>query len=230
MKDKSNLIEFAKINKTYVEKKVSNHVLKDLDFNVLPGEFITIKGPSGSGKTTLLNIIGLIDSSYEGLFKFENIDVSSLGMKKKLRLRLEKIGFIFQHFNLVESLNVQDTVEYPLALLKYPQDQQRAISEEYLEKLNILEKKKSFPENISMGERQRVAIARALVKNPKLILADEPTGDLDQDNTKNFMDILKDLVTEAKDTTVIIVSHDPEVIKRGEQKYELSGGKLKKLD
>ncbi len=222
----STVIALEKINKVYTQNQLTNNVLNNLDLVVNKGDLITIQGPSGSGKSTLLNIIGLIDNDFDGKYMFGSIDVKHASYKEKNRFRLEKIGFIFQTFNLIDSLNVEDNVQYPLALLGYSQEEQRERADRYLKKLKINHKKESYINEISAGERQRVAIARAFAKNPSIVLADEPTGDLDRQNTQNFVQILGDIIKDEPNLATIVVSHNPDVLAIGKKRYSLVDGKL----
>ena len=226
MREESIILELKKITKIYKNGKEKNIVLKDLDFGANKGDLVTISGPSGSGKSTLLNILGLIDRDFQGEFYFGETQVQKLKESTITSLRLRKIGFIFQSFNLIDSLNVEHNVEYPLALMGLPAATQSARSEKYLKRLGIYEKRKSFPSKLSVGERQRVAIARAMVKDPCLVLADEPTGDLDYDNTLNFIEMMKEIIEESPDLITIIVSHNDLVISMGKIRYQLQSGVL----
>ncbi len=220
------LVTMNCIEKVYKSKNHDVRVLDKLDFNVQAGDFITIEGPSGSGKTTLLNIIGLIDVDFVGTYMFDGLDSRRFNFARKTRFRLEKIGNIYQNHNLIDALTVEENVQFPMALLKYSQAEQQARSNRYLEKLGILPRKDHFPSELSTGECQRVAIARALAKRPRLILADEPTGDLDQRNRDIFLEMLKRVIEDEPGITTIIVSHDPKVIQMGSKKFKLEYGKL----
>ncbi|MEX2757538.1 MAG: ABC transporter ATP-binding protein, partial [Candidatus Sigynarchaeota archaeon] len=170
-------IELSRITKAYDKAQDAVRVLDGLDLSISKGDLVTISGPSGSGKTTLLNIIGLIDLDFEGIYLFNGANVQNPPTSRALpRMRLEQLGFIFQTYNLVESLTVVQNVEYPLALLGWSREAQAEASSTYLAKLGVLHKSNAFPDRLSAGERQRVAIARALAKKPDLLLADEPTG------------------------------------------------------
>ncbi|HME54942.1 MAG TPA: ABC transporter ATP-binding protein [Candidatus Lokiarchaeia archaeon] len=224
--EESMVLELKNITKIYKNEKEGNMVLKGLDFRATRGSLITISGPSGSGKSTLLNIIGLIDRDFQGEYYFDRTQVQKLKESTITNLRLKKIGFIFQSFNLIDALNVEHNIEYPLALMGIPAAMQRAKSEKYLKRLGIYDKRKNFPNKLSVGERQRVAIARAMAKEPYVILADEPTGDLDHDNTLNFIEMLKEIIDEKPDLITIIVSHNDQVISIGKIQYRLRSGFL----
>nr|MDO8085986.1 ABC transporter ATP-binding protein [Candidatus Sigynarchaeum springense] len=219
------IVELAGVTKIYEKGKNATHVLESLDLSISTGNLVTISGPSGSGKTTLLNIIGFIDMDFTGSYLYKGLDVHSAAMAKTLpKKRLEQIGFIFQTYNLIESLTVVQNVEYPLALLGWAQEEQTRASTLYLEKLGVLHKKDAFPDALSAGERQRVAIARALAKKPALLLADEPTGDLDRGNTKRFLEVLQMCLSDEKDLTCVVASHDPLVLSIGKDKYAIQDG------
>jgi len=169
------------------------------------GEFVAIMGPSGCGKSTLLNIIGLLDNPSEGEFYFYDEEVSKYSERQRAELRKRNIGFVFQSFNLIDELTVYENVELPLIYLKYPAAERKQRVEEVLEHMQIMHRKDHFPQQLSGGQQQRVAVARAVVAKPNLILADEPTGNLDSTNGQEVMTLLSDL--NANGTTVIMVTH-----------------------
>ncbi|MHA1371030.1 MAG: ABC transporter ATP-binding protein [Promethearchaeota archaeon] len=227
------IIQLKNLSKSYSigrRRKYKQEVLKGLNWALKAGDFVTIHGPSGSGKTTLLNILGFLDLDYSGTFLFKGRDARGYSGRERQKLRLKEIGFIFQTFNLIDSLTAIQNIQYPLALLNYPRKKQKEIAIEMLTRLGIIHRKKAYPSELSSGERQRVAIARALVKDPTLILADEPTGDLDQENTRHFIEILKDQLRDWSDITTIIVSHDPAVINVGRKKFKLVDGRLFQIE
>jgi putative ABC transport system ATP-binding protein len=164
-------------------------------------------GPSGCGKSTLLNLIGLLDNPTSGSIYFDGIDVSNYKEKKRTNLRKGNIGFVFQSFNLIDELNVYENVELPLLYQKAPGSERKKKVENVLERMKMTHRKKHFPQQLSGGQQQRVAVARALVSNPKLILADEPTGNLDSANGDEVMNLLKELNDEG--TTIVMVTHSP---------------------
>ena len=207
-----NLVNGKELWKTYDLGGVKVNALRGLNISVDEGEFVSIMGPSGSGKSTLMNLIGCLDTPTEGELTIDGREVSSMKESELTKLRAEKIGFIFQTFNLLPALNVRDNVEFPMRNLsgdkKMNKSSRRARAEECLESVGLSHRLDYLPAKLSGGERQRVAIARALVNHPKFILADEPTGNLDTESTENIMKLLHDINDEG--TTVIMVTHDVE--------------------
>jgi len=199
------MIKTEKLSKIFRTDEVETTALDEVSFQVKPGEFVAIMGPSGCGKSTLLNILGLLDNPSEGSYMFNEQEVASLSERQRAKLRKKNIGFVFQSFNLIDELNVQENVELPLIYLGMPASQRKKRVEEVLEKMQILHRKKHFPMQLSGGQQQRVAVARAVVANPHLILADEPTGNLDSVNGEEVMNLLESL--NAEGTTIIIVTH-----------------------
>ena len=184
-----------------VETTALNHV----SLHVKPGEFVAIMGPSGCGKSTLLNIIGLLDNPSEGEYYFNSQEVGHLKEKQRTQVRKGNIGFVFQSFNLIDELNVYENVELPLIYLKKKAGEKKELVNHILDRMNISHRAKHFPQQLSGGQQQRVAIARAVVAEPKLILADEPTGNLDSKNGAEVMNLLTELNQEG--TTIIMVTH-----------------------
>jgi len=199
------MIKTEKLSKIFRTDEVETTALNEVSFHVKKGEFVAIMGPSGCGKSTLLNILGLLDNPSGGSYSFNDKEVSSLNERQRAKLRKKNIGFVFQSFNLIDELNVQENVELPLIYLGMPASQRKKRVEEVLEKMQILHRKKHFPMQLSGGQQQRVAVARAVVANPHLILADEPTGNLDSVNGEEVMNLLEALNNEG--TTIIIVTH-----------------------
>jgi len=199
------MIKTVSLTKIFTTNEVKTLALKDVSFLVGTGEFVAIMGPSGCGKSTLLNLLGLLDHPSSGDYFFQGKNVGGYNEKQKAKLRKEKIGFIFQNFNLIDELTVSENVELPLIYLGIPFKDRRLRINETLEKLGILTRKNYFPMQISGGQQQRVAIARALVMKPALILADEPTGNLDSARGEEVMNLLSDL--NAEGTTIIMVTH-----------------------
>ena len=199
------MITINDLEKFYSTDEVRTIALNKLSFNVNDGEFVAIMGPSGCGKSTLLNILGLLDDPDGGSFVFNDIEVSDFNERKRATLRKHNIGFVFQSFNLIDELTVYENVELPLIYTGVKPDERKKRVEEVLEKMQIMHRRKHFPQQLSGGQQQRVAVARAVVNNPKLILADEPTGNLDSSNGNEVMDLLTEL-NEAG-TTIIMVTH-----------------------
>lgn len=199
------MIKTNQLSKVFRTYEVETTALNQVDLNVTPGEFIAIMGPSGCGKSSLLNILGLLDNPSSGQYIFNGTDVSNYKERNRTDLRKGNIGFVFQSFNLIDELNVFENVELPLVYLKIKPSKRKKMVEEVLERMKIGHRKKHFPQQLSGGQQQRVAIARAVVANPKLILADEPTGNLDSKNGIEVMNLLQELNQEG--TTVIMVTH-----------------------
>jgi putative ABC transport system ATP-binding protein len=203
------LIEIQNLVKSYPANPEPLEVLKGLNLNIYRGDIIAIMGPSGSGKTTFLNILGLLESYDQGIYSLAGIDISTLSEPEKRQIRLQKIGFVFQTFNLIQSLSVQDNIELPMALLHKTQEDQHRRSLELIKLLGLEGKQHSFPYQLSIGEQQRVAFARAMVNQPTIIMCDEPTGNLDAKNTEIVMNYLKKLVEHG--ATILIVTHNPAI-------------------
>ncbi len=199
------MIKITDLEKFYATEEVRTVALNKLTFQVQEGEFVAIMGPSGCGKSTLLNILGLLDDPNGGSFLFNGIEVAGYNERKRADLRKHNIGFVFQSFNLIDELTVYENVELPLIYTKVPPAERKQRVEEVLEKMQIMHRRKHFPQQLSGGQQQRVAVARAVVNNPKIILADEPTGNLDSSNGNEVMDLLTEL--NAAGTTIIMVTH-----------------------
>ncbi|MBO6496395.1 MULTISPECIES: ABC transporter ATP-binding protein [Roseivirga] len=193
------------LKKFYYTDEIETTALNNVNLQIAEGEFVAIMGPSGCGKSTLLNIIGLLDNPSEGEFYFYDEEVSKYSERQRAELRKRNIGFVFQSFNLIDELTVYENVELPLIYLKYPASERKQRVEEVLEHMQIMHRKDHFPQQLSGGQQQRVAVARAVVAKPNLILADEPTGNLDSTNGQEVMTLLSDL--NANGTTVIMVTH-----------------------
>ncbi len=200
------MIVTNKLTKVFRTDEVETTALKEVDFKVNPGEFVAIMGPSGCGKSTLLNIIGLLDNPTNGDYLFNNINVSKFRENQRTDLRKGNIGFIFQSFNLIDELTVFENVELPLIYLKIKPTKRKQMVEDALERLKIAHRRKHFPQQLSGGQQQRVAIARAVIAKPKLILADEPTGNLDSKHGLEVMNLLRELNQEG--TTIVMVTHN----------------------
>ena len=199
------MITIKNLEKYYKTEEVQTVALNKLSFEVREGEFVAVMGPSGCGKSTLLNILGLLDDPDGGSFIFNGIEVAGFNERKRASLRKHNIGFVFQSFNLIDELTVYENVELPLIYTGVKASEREKRVHEVLEKMQIMHRRKHFPQQLSGGQQQRVAVARAVVNNPKLILADEPTGNLDSSNGNEVMDLLSEL-NEAG-TTIIMVTH-----------------------
>jgi len=186
---------------------VETLALNNVNIHVETGEFVAVMGPSGCGKSTLLNVIGLLDNPTEGEYFFNGTEVAKYKERQRTNMRKSNVGFIFQSFNLIDELTVYENVELPLLYLKMPASERKARVNEVLDRMKIAHRAKHFPQQLSGGQQQRVAVARAVITNPKLILADEPTGNLDSANGEEVMDMLTQL-NEAG-TTIIMVTHSP---------------------
>ncbi len=207
----TDLLHGEGIRKDYSLGRTEVAALRGVDVAVSQGEFVAFAGPSGSGKTTLLNICGLIDCVSAGEFHFEGRTVSGLSDRKLVDIRRCSIGFVFQNFNLVPVQSAFENVEFPLLLLNVQPRQRRAMVEKYLRRVGLWERRRHKPAQLSGGEQQRVAIARALVKQPKLVIADEPSANLDSHNTRSIVELLDSLNRE-EGITFVVASHDPIVI------------------
>jgi putative ABC transport system ATP-binding protein len=213
------------ISKVYNIGPVKIKAVDDLDVAIEAGEFLSIVGPSGSGKTTLLHLIGLLDAPTSGSISIDGMEAGDLSAKELTRLRREKIGFVFQEFNLLPVLNARENVELPLRYLKVPAQERQRRALEALEMVGLSERANNRPKQLSGGEQQRVAIARALVTDPVLVLADEPTGELDTYNTCKVIELMRDLNRETGQTFAI-VTHDPMVADYTRRIVTLRDGKI----
>lgn len=199
------MIKTQNLSKIFQTEEIETSALKEVNFSVKKGEFVAIMGPSGCGKSTLLNIVGLLDNPTGGSYLFNGVDVSKMRESQRTALRKGNIGFVFQSFNLIDELNVFENVEMPLIYLKMSAAERKARVEAILERMKISHRRKHFPRQLSGGQQQRVAIARAVAANPGLILADEPTGNLDSKNGLEVMNLLTELNREG--TTIVMVTH-----------------------
>lgn len=225
----SSLIKLKDINKYYRVGKEKFHVLKSLNIDIEEGDFVMIMGKSGSGKTTLLNVLAFLDKFDDGSYFFNYENVSNLNENQRSIFRNKHIGFIFQQFNLIETLNIYQNIELPLIYDgKLNKSERENIIKEKLKQVGLLDKIKSMPLQLSGGQQQRVAIARSLVNNPKLIFADEPTGALDSETSTDIMNLLKDFNNQGK--TIIMVTHDADLIKYATKVIRLKDGVLYEED
>lgn len=199
------MIKIKDLEKYYRTEEVETVALNKISLDVSSGEFVAVMGPSGCGKSTLLNIIGLLDDPDGGSFLFNGIEVAGFNERKRADLRKHNIGFVFQSFNLIDELTVFENVELPLIYCNVPAAERKIRVEAVLDKMQIMHRRNHFPQQLSGGQQQRVAVARAVVNNPKLILADEPTGNLDSINGNEVMQLLTDLNEQG--TTIVMVTH-----------------------
>jgi putative ABC transport system ATP-binding protein len=199
------MIRIVNLQKTYRTEEVVTVALNNLSIEIKEGEFVAIMGPSGCGKSTLLNILGLLDNPDEGSFIFNGTEVAQLSERKRADLRKENIGFVFQSFNLIDELTVYENVELPLIYTKVPSAERKKRVEEVLDKMQVMHRRNHYPQQLSGGQQQRVAVARAVVNKPRLILADEPTGNLDSNNGAEVMQLLAGL--NETGTTILMVTH-----------------------
>lgn len=201
------MIEMSDLNKVYRTSDVETTALNNVNLDIEPGEFIAIMGPSGCGKSTLLNILGMLDTPDSGSYRFLGEDVAKRSERDLAAIRKQSIGFIFQSFNLIDELTVAENVSLPLLYQKIPTAEREQRVQEVLTRVNIAHRANHRPQQLSGGQQQRVAVARAVVNNPKLILADEPTGNLDTTNGEEVLDLLNQLNGDG--TTIVMVTHDP---------------------
>ena len=218
------MLEMRNISKVFQTEVVRTHALNDFSLSVSQGEFVTITGPSGCGKTTFLNIAGLLETYTSGSYLLDNVDVAQLGDFRRAKLRNQKIGFIFQSFNLMPDLNLFDNVDVPLRYRGLKAAERKDRIERALDSVGLLSRKKHVPSQLSGGQQQRVAIARALVGDPLFLLADEPTGNLDSNTAQGVMELLQEINTNG--TTIIMVTHDQELASRSQRNIHILDGRI----
>jgi putative ABC transport system ATP-binding protein len=218
------LVRMQGVGKLFETEEVYTHALADIDLEIRSGEFVAISGPSGCGKTTLLSILGLLDAPSSGSYTIEGQPVQRLGPTERARLRRERIGFIFQSFNLIGDLCVAENVELPLTYRGMPAADRRKRVSEALERVGMGHRARHMPSQLSGGQQQRVAVARAVVGSPSLLLADEPTGNLDSENGAQVMQLLEEL--HKGGATLCMVTHDPRYAERAQRSVHLLDGKL----
>ena len=199
------MIKTENLQKIFKTEEVETWALHNVSLDIKEGEFVAIMGPSGCGKSTLLNILGLLDNPTNGTYQLNGVEVSKMTESQRTDLRKGVIGFVFQSFNLIDELNVYENIELPLLYMGVPAAERKRRVEEVMDRMAIAHRVKHFPQQLSGGQQQRVAIARAVVANPKIILADEPTGNLDSKNGREVMDLLTQLNKEG--TTIVMVTH-----------------------
>lgn len=218
------MIQAKSLSKVYTTDEVETTALNNINLHIREGEFVAIMGPSGCGKSTLLNIMGLLDKPSAGSFQFLGQEVAHFTERQRIGLRKGMVGFIFQNFNLIEELTVYENVELPLLYERVSAEERRRRVEQVLESMNIMHRRKHFPQQLSGGQQQRVAIARAVVTNPRLILADEPTGNLDSANGEEVMSLLTSLNDAG--TTIVMVTHSPHDANYAHRIINLFDGKI----
>ena len=199
------MIKIENIKKVFRTEDVETWALREVSLEVKAGEFVAVMGPSGCGKSTLLNILGLLSSPSEGTYMLDGKDVSTLSESDRIKLRKGALGFVFQSFNLIDELNVTENIELPLLYMNVASKDRKEAVKKVIDRVAMGHRAKHFPAQLSGGQQQRVAIARAVISNPKLILADEPTGNLDSKNGREVMELLKELHREG--TTIVMVTH-----------------------
>ena len=220
----NTILKLEKVTKTYNTNTVAFHAIKNICLEIKQGDFMAITGASGSGKSTLMHIIGLLDRPTSGQIILEGSDISILNQTKLAQLRNQTLGFVFQQFNLLAKTSSLENVILPLLYSDVPQKDRSNLGKIMLEKVGLEDKIKNFPSQLSGGQQQRVAIARALINNPKIILADEPTGNLDSKSGKAIMSLFQKLHQEGK--TIVIVTHDPKIAKVAKKIITLKDGKI----
>lgn len=218
------MLKMHNISKVYQTDSVQTHALRDFSLEVNEGEFIAVTGPSGSGKTTFLNMAGLLEPFTSGQYTLDGIDVGGLSDNQRADLRNQKIGFIFQGFNLIPDLNIFENVEVPLRYRGVSSKERKRRIDECLEQVGLASRAKHLPQQLSGGQQQRVAIARALAGNPRFLLADEPTGNLDTLMARQVMELLEEI--NRNGATIVMVTHDPELARRAPRNIQVVDGQL----
>src|SRR6187549_3291056 len=221
------MLHMKDLTKVYRTHMIETHALRGFDIDVKKGEFVTVTGPSGSGKTTFLNIAGLLEEFDGGEFTLDGVSVKGLSDDKRSRLRNEKLGFIFQGFNLIPDLNLFDNVDVPLRYRGFTAAERRERIEGALAEVGLASRMRHYPAELSGGQQQRVAIARALAGSPPLLLADEPTGNLDSQMARSVMELLEQI--NAKGTTIVMVTHDAELAARAQRNVHIIDGQVTDL-
>jgi putative ABC transport system ATP-binding protein len=221
------MLHMKDLTKVYRTHMIETHALRGFDIDVKKGEFVTVTGPSGSGKTTFLNIAGLLEDFDAGEFTLDGVSVKGLSDDKRSKLRNEKLGFIFQGFNLIPDLNLFDNVDVPLRYRGFSAAERRQRIENALTEVGLASRMRHYPAELSGGQQQRVAIARALAGTPAILLADEPTGNLDSQMARSVMELLEQI--NARGTTIIMVTHDPELAMRAQRNVHIIDGRASDL-
>jgi putative ABC transport system ATP-binding protein len=218
------MLKMRNISKIYRTDLIETHALRDFSLEVRGGEFVAVTGPSGSGKTTFLNVAGLLETFDTGTYELDGADVSGLSDNKRSRLRNEKIGFIFQSFNLIPDLNIYDNVDVPLRYRRLKSSDRHERITSALELVGLGSRSRHMPSQLSGGQQQRVAIARAIAGDPAFLLADEPTGNLDSLMARQVMDLLEQI--NEMGTTIVLVTHDPELARRAQRNVHVVDGQI----
>ena len=218
------MLKMTGLSKAYRTEVVETYALRQFDLEVKQGEFVAVTGPSGSGKTTFLTIAGLLEAPTAGRYELDGIDVSQLGDDARSHIRNQKIGFIFQGFNLIADLNVFDNVDVPLRYRGMKADERKRRVHAALERVGLAARARHYPAELSGGQQQRVAIARALAGEPRLLLADEPTGNLDSQMARSVMDLLEELNRDG--ATIVMVTHDPQLAARAQRNVHVIDGQV----
>ena len=218
------MIDIKELCKYYLVGDERVRALDHATLHIYPHEFVSIIGPSGSGKSTLMNIIGCLDIADAGSYHLDNLPIEAYSENELARIRNEKIGFVFQQYNLIPKLTAEENVELPLIYQKVPKAERQKRVKQALEKVNMLPRAKHLPTELSGGQQQRVSIARAIVTNPKLILADEPTGALDSKTSREIIDIFHEL--HAQGNTIVVITHDNNIAKQAQRAIHILDGKI----
>ena len=218
------MIKVSNISKIFRTEEIETTALDGVSFEIKDGEFVAIMGPSGCGKSTLLNILGLLDNPTQGSYQFADTEVASLKEKERTRFRKGNIGFIFQNFNLIDELNVYDNIELPLRYLNVSASERKAKVTEMLKRMNISHRAKHFPRQLSGGQQQRVAIARAICNTPSVILADEPTGNLDSYSSIEIMGIFQRLNQQG--ISIVLITHEPDIAEYTQRVIRIVDGQI----
>lgn len=221
------MLRMQNLSKVYRTHLIETHALRGFEIHVKQGEFVTVTGPSGSGKTSFLNIAGLLEEFTDGEYVLDGVNVKGMDDNARSRLRNEKLGFIFQGFNLIPDLSLFDNVDVPLRYRGFNTAERRERIEDALQKVGLASRMKHYPAELSGGQQQRVAIARALAGSPKLLLADEPTGNLDTQMARGVMELLEEI--NAQGTTILMVTHDPELALRSQRNVHIIDGQVSDL-
>ena len=221
------MLKMHKLSKVYRTHMIETHALRGFDIHVKQGEFVTVTGPSGSGKTTFLNIAGLLEEFSGGDYFLDGVNVAGMNDNARSKLRNEKLGFIFQGFNLIPDLNLFDNVDVPLRYRGFSAKERKQRIEQALSEVGLASRMKHYPAELSGGQQQRVAIARALAGTPKLLLADEPTGNLDTAMARSVMELLEEI--NQRGTTILMVTHDPELAQRSQRNVHIIDGQVSDL-